>query len=52
MFGKDGELSWELSGLSWELNISGIGIPAVTTAPNTVIPTQAVVTMLRPLVTV
>ena len=27
MFGKDGELSWELSGLSWELNISGISIP-------------------------
>ena len=53
MFGKDGELSWELSGLSWELNISGIsGIPAGTTAPNTVIPTQAVVTMPRPLFTV
>ena len=49
MFGKDGELSWELSGLSWELNISGIGIQAVTTAQNTVIPTQAVVTMPRPL---
>ena len=27
MFGKNGELSWELSGLSWELNISGISIP-------------------------
>ena len=52
MFGKDGELSWELSGLSWELNISGIGIPLVTTAPNTGIPAQAVVTTPMPLVTV
>ena len=49
MFGKDGELSWELTGLSWELNISGIGIQAVTTAQNTVIPTQTVVTMPGPL---
>ena len=49
MFGKDGELSWELTGLSWELNISGIGIQAVTTAQNTVVPTQTVVTMPRPL---
>ena len=49
MFGKDGELSWELNGLSWELNISGIGIQAVTTAQNTVNPTQTVVTMPRPL---
>merc|ERR1712055_1244520 len=49
MFGKDGELSWELTGLSWELNISGIGIQAVTTAQNTVVSTQTVVTMPRPL---
>ena len=53
MFGKDGELSWELSGLSWELNISGISMPLVTTAPNTVIPAHAVVsTTHMPVVTV
>ena len=52
MFGKDGELSWELSGLSWELNISGIGIPSVTTATNTVKPAQAVIATPMALVTV
>ena len=28
MFGDNGHLSWELSGLSWELNITGIVTPA------------------------
>ena len=28
MFGRDGNVSWELSGLSWELNITGIVAPA------------------------
>merc|ERR1712240_742342 len=28
MFGSNGNVSWELSGLSWELNITGIVTPA------------------------
>ena len=50
MFGKNGDLSWELSGLCWELNITGI--PVVATAPNTGIPAQAVVTTPTPGITV
>ena len=34
MFGINGHLSWELSGLSWELNITGI----VTPAPKSITP--------------
>ena len=34
MFGNNGHLSWELSGLSWELNITGI----VTPAPKSITP--------------
>ena len=28
MFGENGHMSWEISGLSWELNITGIATPA------------------------
>ena len=28
MFGRDGNVSWELTGLSWELNITGIVTPS------------------------
>ena len=43
MFGRDGNVSWELTGLSWELNITGIVTPSsksmvtpAATSPSTI----------------